>query len=117
VTPTVAAKALLYVALHFPFGNVALQRKIETFARALPRLAPASAPAARLWVEKLGLVDQSPWKLAMLDALATLDPLPPEGLRNTLLRDLSRAACCTAIQAEPERRATVFALLDRAAPR
>jgi hypothetical protein len=118
MTPTVVSKALLWVITLWPFGNVTIRHKIEAFARALPRLAPghASAELGRLYVDRLGLVEGSPWRAALRDACDSLESLPPTTMRLHVVNDLSRAACSTAVPAEVGRREWVRDLLDKMLP-
>jgi hypothetical protein len=117
MTPFWISKALLWVVLTFPFGNAAMRGKIENFARALPKLSPYSRDAARLYVDRLGLVRGSPWHAALMDSLDSLEPVPPPTLRLRLVNDLARASMQTAIQAPRERFGEVRDILDRLLPK
>lgn len=119
MTPALAAKALLYVALHFPIGNARVARRIETFARAVPKLAatPTSLAAATAYIDGCGLAESSPWRASMLDVVDALRPLPPTSLRLRLVNDLAFASTFTATAAPIERRPQVAALLDQLLPK
>jgi hypothetical protein len=119
MTPAIVSKALLWVLTLWPFGNVAIRQKIQAFARALPRLAPghSSAELGRAYIDRLGLVEGSPWRAALRDACDSLEPLPPASLRLRLVNDLSRAACDVAVPVEFGRREWVRGLLDKMLPK
>jgi len=118
VTPAIVSKAMLWVLTLWPFGNVKIRAKLQTFAAALPRLAPGhnSAELGRAYVDRLGLDRESPWRAALRDACDSLEPLPPTTMRLRLVNDLSRAACCTAAPAEVGRREWVAGMLDKMLP-
>ena len=118
MTPTAASKALLWVALHWPIGNARVARRVETFARAVPKMAatPATIQAAQLYIEGCGLVEQSPWRAAMVDVLDSLRATPPPALRLHLVSDLARASLYTATPAPFDRARQVAAQLEQLLP-
>lgn len=118
MTPAIVSKALIWVLTLWPFGNVKIRAKIQTFALALPRLAPGhnSAELGRAYVDRLGLDRDSPWRAALRDACDSLEPLQPTTLRVRLVNDLSRAACCVAVPVEFGRRDFVAGVLNRLLP-
>lgn len=110
------SKALLWVAMTYPFGNAAIQKKLVAFANAYPKLATASAPAARLYVKKMGLVEGSPWEASLQDAIDFLEQQNTFN-RTRFIGDLSGASTLTSIQAPPNRAGDVRAILDRLLPK
>jgi hypothetical protein len=90
VTLSFLSKAILFVMTAYPFGNATVLAKIEAFARALPRLAPAQAELARTYVTtKLGIAEGSPIREALIEATYLLD----DPNRFNARRCLSDLAC------------------------
>lgn len=116
MTSTWISKALLWVAITYPFANAAIQKKLVAFANAYPRLATASAPAARLYVKKLGLIEGSPWESALQDSIDYLEQQDSFN-RARFVNDLARASSMTAIQAPGNRVKDVRGILDRLLPK
>lgn len=116
MTTTWISKALLWVAMTYPFGNAAIQKKLVAFANAYPRLATASVPAARAYVKKMGLIEGSPWEASMQEALDFLEQQDTFS-RLRFVNDLARASSMTAAPSPFTRVGEVREILDRLLPK
>ena len=116
MTTTWISKALLWVALTYPFANAVIQKKLVAFANAYPRLATASVPAARAYVKKLGLVDGSPWECSLQESLDWLEQRDTFD-RARFVSALAEASSMTAVPASFLREREVRGILDRLLPK